>query len=47
MRELQHSLGAYDAAHITLAKALSCELLTGDVKLKDAAGHQAPVIATR
>jgi predicted nucleic acid-binding protein len=38
--------GAYDAAYIALAEALGCELLTGDIKLKNAAGH-ATVIVTR
>ena len=47
MWELRHNLGAYDAAHIALAEALGCELLTGDVKLKNAAGHRATVIVTR
>jgi predicted nucleic acid-binding protein len=47
MWELRHSLGAYDAAYIALAEALGCELLTGDVKLKNAAGHHATVIVTR
>jgi hypothetical protein len=36
--ELRHNIGAYDAAYIALAEALGCELLTGDVKLKNAAG---------
>ncbi len=45
--ELRHNLGAYDAAYIALAEALGCELLTGDVKLKNAAGHHATVIVTR
>jgi predicted nucleic acid-binding protein len=45
--ELRHNLGAYDAAYIALAEALGCELLTGDRKLKDAAGHHAAVIVTR
>ena len=43
MWELRHNLGAYDAAYIALAEALGCELLTGDVKLKTAAGHHAAV----
>ena len=47
MWELRHNLGAYDAAYIALAEALGCELLTGDVKLKNAAGHHATVIVTR
>jgi predicted nucleic acid-binding protein len=47
MCELRHNLGAYDAAYIALAEALGCELLTGDVKLKNAAGHHAAVIVTR
>jgi predicted nucleic acid-binding protein len=47
MWELRHYLGAYDAAYIALAEALVCELLTGDVKLKNAAGHHATVIVTR
>jgi predicted nucleic acid-binding protein len=46
MWELRHNLGAY-AAYIALAEALGCELLTGDVKLKNAAGHHATVIVTR
>jgi predicted nucleic acid-binding protein len=37
----------HDAAYIALAEALGCELLTGDVKLKNAAGHYATVIVTR
>ena len=44
---MRHSLGAYDAACIALAEALGCELLTGDVKLKNAAGHHAEVIVSR
>ena len=44
---LRHNLGAYDSAYIALAEALGCELLTGDVKLKNAAGHHASVIVTR
>jgi predicted nucleic acid-binding protein len=47
MWELRHNLGAYDAAYIALAEALGCELLTGDVKVKNAAGHHATVIVTR
>ena len=47
MWELCHNLGAYDAAYVALAEALGCELLTGDVKLKNAAGHHATVIITR
>lgn len=47
MWELRHNLGAYDAAYIALAEALGCELLTGDAKLKNAAGHHATVIVTR
>ena len=47
MWELRHNLGAYDAAYIALAEALGCELLTGDVKLKNAAGHHATVIVSR
>lgn len=47
MWELRHNLGAYDAAYIALAEALECELLTGEVKLKNAAGHNATVIVTR
>ena len=47
MWELRHNLGAYDAACIALAEALGCELLIGDVKLKNAAGHHATVIVTR
>ena len=43
MWELRHNLGACDAAYIALAEALDCELLTGDVKLKNAAGHHAAV----
>lgn len=45
--ELRRNLGAYDAAYIALAEALDCELLTGDVKLKNAAGHRAAVIVSR
>jgi predicted nucleic acid-binding protein len=47
MWELRHNLGAYDAAYIALAEALGCELLTGDVKLKNAAGHHVTVIVIR
>ena len=47
MWELRHNLGAYDAAYIALAEALGCELLTGGVKLKNAAGHHAAVIVFR
>jgi predicted nucleic acid-binding protein len=47
MWELRHNLGAYDAAYIALAEALGCELLSGDVKLKNAAGHHATVIVSR
>ena len=47
MWQLRHNLGAYDAAYIALAEALGCELLTGDIKLKNAAGHHATVIVTR
>lgn len=36
-----------DAACIALAETLGCELLTGDVKLKNAAGHHATVIVIR
>jgi predicted nucleic acid-binding protein len=46
MWELRHNLGAH-AACIALVEALGCELLTGDVKLKNAAGHHATVIVTR
>jgi predicted nucleic acid-binding protein len=45
--ELRYNLGAYDAAYIALAEALGCELLSGDVKLKNAAGHHATVILSR
>jgi predicted nucleic acid-binding protein len=44
---LRHNLSAYDAPYIALAGALGCELLTGDVKLKNAAGHHATVIVIR
>jgi hypothetical protein len=43
MWELRHNIGAYDAAYIALAEALGCELLTGDVKLKNAAGAAFPL----
>jgi predicted nucleic acid-binding protein len=46
MWELRHNLGAYDAAYIALAEGLGCELLTSDLKLKNAAGHHATVIIT-
>jgi predicted nucleic acid-binding protein len=36
-----------EAAYIALAEALGCELLTGDVKIKNAAGHHATVTLTR
>jgi hypothetical protein len=45
--ELRQNLGAYDAAYIALAEALGIELLTGDIKLKNAAWHRATVIVTR
>jgi predicted nucleic acid-binding protein len=44
---LRRNLGACAAAYIALAEALGCELLTGDVKLKNATGHHATVIVTR
>lgn len=47
MWELRHNLGACDAAYIALAEALGCELLTGDAKLRNAAGHRATVIVSR
>jgi predicted nucleic acid-binding protein len=47
MWELRHNLGACDAAYIALAEALGCELLTGDVKLKNAEGHRVAVIVSR
>jgi predicted nucleic acid-binding protein len=47
MWELRHNLGAYDAAYIALAEALGCELLTGHVKLKNAAGRHAAVVVYR
>jgi predicted nucleic acid-binding protein len=47
MWELRHTLGAYDAAYIALAEAMGCALLTGDLKLKNAAGHHATVLVTR
>jgi predicted nucleic acid-binding protein len=47
MWELRHNLEAHDAAYIALAEALGCELLTGDLKLKQAAGHHATVIVSR
>jgi predicted nucleic acid-binding protein len=47
MWELRHNLGAYDAAYIALAEAIGCELLTGDVKLKNAPGHHAAVTVSR
>ena len=39
MWELRRNLGAYDAAYIALAEALGCELLSGDVKLENAAAQ--------
>jgi predicted nucleic acid-binding protein len=47
MNQWLHNLGAGDGAHTALAEALGCELLTGDAKLKDAAGRHATVIITR
>ena len=47
MWELRHSLGAYNAACIAPAEALGYELLTGDIKLKNAGGHHASVIVSR
>jgi predicted nucleic acid-binding protein len=47
MGELRHNPGAYGAACIALAEVLGCELLTGDVKLKNAAGHHATVVVSR
>jgi predicted nucleic acid-binding protein len=42
MWEPRCNLGAYDAAYIALAEALGCELLSGDVKLKNATGQPQP-----
>ncbi|HUB37150.1 MAG TPA: type II toxin-antitoxin system VapC family toxin [Solirubrobacteraceae bacterium] len=36
--ELRANLTAYDAAYVTLAEALGCELLTGDGRLAGAPG---------
>lgn len=47
MWELRDDLAAYDAACIALAEGLACELLTGDPKLKNAAGHHGALIVTR
>ena len=47
MWELRHNLSTYATAYIALAEALGCELLTGDIKLKNAAGHHATVAVSR
>ena len=41
--ELRNNLTAYDAMYVALAELLSCELLTGDEKLKHASGPRCPV----
>jgi predicted nucleic acid-binding protein len=47
MWKLRHDIGVCDTAYIALAEALGRELLAGDVKLKNAAGHHATVVVTR
>jgi predicted nucleic acid-binding protein len=37
--QLRHNLSAYDAAHVVLAEALNCTLLTRDVRLANVGGH--------
>ncbi len=41
--QLRHNLSAYDAAYIALAEKLGGLLITRDVKLASAAGHDANV----
>ena len=37
--QLRHNLSASDAAYVALAEALSCTLLTRDVRLAKSSGH--------
>ena len=41
--ELRHNLTAYDAAYVALAEALNAPLVTMDVRLAQAPGHNALV----
>ncbi len=41
--QLRCNISAYDAAYITLAEALDCPLLTRDVRLSRAPGHNVRV----
>lgn len=45
MWELRHALSAYDAAFVALAEALGIPLVTCDLRLARAAGHQARIEA--
>jgi predicted nucleic acid-binding protein len=45
MWELRHALSAYDAAFVALAEALGIPLITCDLRLARAAGHQAQIEA--
>lgn len=42
---LRDSLSAYDAFHVSLARALNCPLVTGDLRLARAPGLGVPVLA--
>jgi predicted nucleic acid-binding protein len=41
--ELRHNVTAYDAAYVALAEVLAAPLLTGDVRLAAAPGHDATI----
>ena len=41
--ELREDVSAYDAAYIALAEALSCPLVTRDVRLSRTTGHDAVI----
>lgn len=41
---LPNNLSTYDAAYVALAESLDCSLLTRDVRLSRASGHNATII---
>ncbi|MGZ5214255.1 MAG: type II toxin-antitoxin system VapC family toxin [Actinomycetota bacterium] len=43
MWELRHAVSAYDAAFVVLAEALGVPLITCDLRLTRASGHQAKI----